>query len=229
MAYEAAKQAAAIQALTLVQDGMKIGIGTGSTTAIFIHLLLKKIEKESLNLSCISTSNRSTELLKGKIPFLNPSLEEELDITFDGADRVDSTHFHLIKGGGGALLREKIVAYRSKKNAVLVDYTKLSSPLEGFPVAVELVPFGYQSTIRRLEALGYTGTLRVNSDKKPILSDNQNLIYDLSFNGPILNPHYHEQTLKRILGVIESGFFLTTASILFIGNSDGTVQTMEKP
>ncbi len=228
MANEAAKQAAATKALTLVKSGMKIGIGTGSTAAIFIPLLLQKIQKESLKISCISTSIRSTALLQGKVPLLDDSLIDEIDITFDGADRVDTTHFHLIKGGGGALLREKLVAYRSKKNVVLVDQTKVSCPLEGFPLAVELVHFGYASTITRLQRLGYIGKLRTGPDKNPILSDNQNVIYDISFNGPIMDPHHVEKTLKSVLGVIESGLFLTTASIIYIGNSNGTVQVLEK-
>jgi ribose 5-phosphate isomerase A len=228
MANEIAKQAAANKALTLIKSGMTIGIGTGSTAAIFIPLLLEKIEKESLSICCISTSTRSTELLKEKVPLINDSLDLEIDITFDGADRVDTKHFHLIKGGGGALLREKLVAYRSKKNVVLVDETKISSPLSGFPLAVELVPFGYKSTIERLRLLGYEGLLRIGPDKNPVFSDNQNLIYDISFKGPILDPIQHEKTIKNVLGVIESGLFLNTASVIYIGKSDGTVQIMEK-
>ena len=187
MTHEKEKQLAANEAVKLVKSGMLIGIGTGSTASCFITAIKERLKHENLNISCITTSLTSKELLGNSIPLIDESLRDTIDMTFDGADRVDLNTFHLIKGGGGALLREKLVATKSKQNIVLVDSSKLSSPLSGFPVPLEIVRFGYKSTIQRVEALGYTGHLR-HKDQKPVLSDNDNYIYDIHFEEPIKNP-----------------------------------------
>ena len=184
MSYDREKQNAAKEAVKLVKPGMTVGLGSGSTATFFIEALLERIKKESLNISCVATSLLSKELINDSIPFVEESLRTEIDITFDGADRIDLKTFHLIKGGGGALLREKIVAFRSKQNIVLVDSSKVTSPLEGFPVAVEIVRFGYESTILRINELGYNGHLRRKAHKA-VLSDNDNYIFDIAFDGPI--------------------------------------------
>ena len=150
MSHEKEKQHVAKEAVKLVKSGMTIGLGTGSTATFFIKELIERIQNESLNISCITTSLFSKELVNDSIPFVEESLFNEIDITFDGADLIDLKTFHLIKGGGGALLREKIVAAKSKQNIILVDSSKLTSPLKGFPVPIEIVRFGYESTVLRI-------------------------------------------------------------------------------
>ena len=174
------------------------------------------------NIRCICTSIASLKIAKqANIPLSDTSLSEEIDITFDGADRINSS-FQLIKGGGGALLREKLVALQSKRNVVLVDYTKISTPLSGFPVPIEIVEFGHLSTINRLKKLGYEGSLR----KYP--SDNGNLLFDLTIEPHIEHPiELHEQ-LKKITGVIETGIFFDTSELALVGYQDLTVRRMNK-
>lgn len=222
------KQLVAKESVKLIKPGMVIGIGTGSTATFFIQALKERLEKEPLDISCVTTSIRSKELIDSMVPLADESLLNDIDITFDGADRVDLKTFHLIKGGGGALLREKLVASKSKQNVVLIDSSKLTSPLSGFPVAVEIIRFGYESTIQRINKLGYKGHLR-RENQKLSLSDNDNYIYDILFDGPIHNPEKDHNLLKNTLGVIETGFFLNTATTIYIAYPDGRVEIKEKP
>ena len=135
-----------------------------------------------------------------------------------------SNTFTLLKGGGGALLREKLVAKRSKRNIVLVDHTKLTTPLQGFPLPVEIVPFGYASTLERIRDAGYPHvTLR-----QGVFSDNHNYTADIHFSTPIHHPEEHHLRLKSLLGVIETGLFLDTATTLYIAHQNGTVEIKEK-
>ncbi len=228
MTHELEKQAIAKEAVKLVKSGMIIGLGSGSTAAFFIKALKDHVLNESLNISCVATSLLSKELATDLIPLTDESLHNEIDITFDGADLIDLKTFHLIKGGGGALLREKIVAGSSKQNIVLVDSSKLASPLQGFPVALEIVRFGYESTVHRINKLGYKGHIR-HKNNKAILSDNDNYIFDLIFEGPIEDPLKHHLRLKNTLGVIETGFFLETATKAYIAYPDGKIEIKERP
>ncbi len=228
VANEKEKQHAANEAVKLVKSGMTIGIGSGSTATFFIEALKEHIKTKSLNISCIATSMASMKLIQNSIPLIDESLEIPIDITFDGADRIDLKTFHLIKGGGGALLREKLVASKSIQNIVLVDSSKMTSPLEGFPVAIEIVAFGYASTIQRIKDLGYSGSLR-RKGAAPVLSDNKNYIYDIDFQGPIEDPQNHHNRIKNTLGVIETGFFLNTATKVYIAYPNGLIEIKEKP
>ena len=168
-------------------------------------------------------------MIEGKFPQIDESIDVEIDITFDGADRADKNSFCLIKGGGGALLREKLVATRSKRNIMLVDETKLTSPLSGFPLPVEIVQFGYQSTVERLELQGFSGMLRKEEGSDKIAqSDNGNYIFDINLKTAIVEPKATHKILKQTLGVIETGLFCDTASAIYVGKSDGTVQILEK-
>ncbi len=227
MAFSEEKKRVAEKALQLIEPGMRVGIGTGSTIAFFIDALRKRQAKENLDIICVATSLASQRLLGKGFVFQNDALPDEIDITFDGADRVDPKTFCLIKGGGGALLREKLVALSSKRNIVLVDHSKVSSPLQGFPVAVEIVPFGWESTVKRINKRGYKGSLRLTQNK-PFLTDNRNMIFDIDFKGPIIDPVEHHNTLKMITGVIETGLFFDTATELFIGESLGNVTHLAK-
>ena len=228
MPHDKEKQIAANKAVTIVESGMTIGLGSGTTAAYFIKALKERVRNESLNISCVTTSLLSKELVGDSIPLIDESLHTRIDITFDGADRIDLSTFHLIKGGGGALLREKLVAKSSKQNIVLIDSSKLTSPLQGFPVAVEIVRFGYSATVERIERLGYKGHIR-QKDHKAVLSDNDNYIFDITFEGPIKNPEKHHTLIKNTLGVIETGFFLDTATKAYIAYPDGRVEIKERP
>ena len=218
MSYEVEKKIVAREAVKLVKSGMKIGIGTGSTVKPFIEFLKNRVWEEELSISCVCTSKESEQLLEDAIPILPFTLDYQLDITFDGADRFDPQNFNRIKGGGGALLREKLVASQSKKNVVLVDFSKIATPLQGFPVAVEIVPFGYISTVNRLISMGYKGVLREN------LSDNGNYLFDIEYDGSIEDPISEHSKIKSVTGVIETGFFFKNASHAFIGYDSGKVE-----
>lgn len=228
MSNEKEKQLAAKEAVKLVTSGMVIGIGSGSTSAFFIEELKKRVYNEGLKITCVATSLASKALVEKSIPFIDESLNSHIDITFDGADRIDLKTFHLIKGGGGALLREKIVAKSSKQNIVLVDSTKLSSPLGGFPVALEIVKFGFEATIKRVQNLGYRGVLR-KKGAYAAESDNGNYIFDLTFEEGVKEPLKHHNALKNTLGVIETGFFLDTATKAYIAYPSGKIEILEKP
>lgn len=224
-----AATAVANEAVKRVKSGMIIGLGTGRAAAIFIETLLKRLKNNPMKLSCVPTSLKSKDLIAGKIPTIDESLPQTIDITFDGADRVDTTNFFLIKGGGGALLREKLVAKRSKENIVLVDASKIVHPLSNFPLPIEIVPFAYKATIERVEALGYQGTLRINEGHTtPALSDNGHFIFDIDLKAPIENAWKTHTELKQILGVIETGLFLDTATTIYVGNPKGEVTIVEK-
>lgn len=228
MTHKRLKQLVAAKAVELVDDGMIIGIGTGSTAAEFIPLLVQRVESLSLSIHCICTSKASRDLLGNRIPIIDDSLNQEIDMTFDGADRADPSLFQLIKGGGGALLREKLVAKNSKKNIVLVDYTKLTHPLQGFPVATEIVPFGYAATIKRLNKLGYEGSLRLDQHNHPLLTDNHNFTFDIHFEKPLEDALFHHNQIKSTLGVIDVGLFIDTASVIYAAMEDETVTIIQK-
>jgi ribose 5-phosphate isomerase A len=227
MPNENEKQAAAKQAVKLVKDGMVVGLGSGSTSKVFIEELLKRVKDEHLNIRCIATSNFSKELAAGHIPFIDEALNTQIDITFDGADRIDLEKFHLIKGGGGALLREKLVAKNSIQNVVLVDHSKISTPLFGFPLPVEIVKFGYKSTVKRIEALGFRGEVRHSNDTF-FVTDNGNYTFDIHLEQPIKHAEKLENDLKLILGVVEVGLFLDTATKVIIAYPDGTTAIKER-
>jgi ribose 5-phosphate isomerase A len=226
MAHEFEKEQVAKEAIKLVQDETVIGIGTGSSVQPFIRLLLEKVEKEALNIKCICTSLASQRLLHGKIPLINSALGQYIDITFDGADEID-TDFNLIKGGGGALLREKIVAFQSKQNIVLVDESKLVAELHKHPLPLEIITFGYKASIKRIQKLGFKGSLRMTGSNLFALSDNDNLLFDIELEEPITDPQATHDKLKGILGVVETGLFIKTAKKALIGKSDGSVTVRE--
>lgn len=222
MTHEYEKEQIAKEAIKLVEDKTVIGIGTGSTIQPFVRHLLERVEKEKLSIKCICTSLASQKLLKGKVPLIDNNLNQVIDITFDGADEID-TDFNLIKGGGGALLREKIVAFQSKENIVLVDESKLVAELHKHPLPLEIVPFGYKATIKRIQDLGFEGSIRKNKQGLFIISDNDNLLFDIELKQPIKDPAALHESLKATLGIVETGLFIKTAKKALIGKSDGTV------
>ena len=220
------KKAAALEALKYVKDKSVIGVGTGSTIEPFIEGLNEKVEREHFEIWAIPTSTQTGLLLHKKIHIIDWSLNQVIDISIDGADKA-SRDFYLIKGGGGALLREKFVALNSLKNITIIDESKIATPLGGFPLPVEIVSFGYQSTIRRLNAKGFYGLIRMRGNEF-FVTDNHNYIFDIDLQSPITDPFNYHTTLKAIPGVVETGLFLQTSDIIIIGKNDLSVDVWEK-
>lgn len=224
------KRAAALKALELVRPGIKLGLGTGSTAAVFVDLLGEKV-KAGLDVECVATSETTAAQARALgIKLTSLEAEPVLDMTVDGADEVDGD-LRLVKGGGGALLREKIVAVSSDRLVIIADSSKKVARLGSFPIPVEVVPFGLASTRRMVEALagdiGCAGpvTLRLSKDGGPFVTDNGNYILDCKF-GPLSDPEALDDVLRAIPGVIESGLFLGICDTAILSGPDG-VEVME--
>jgi ribose 5-phosphate isomerase A len=221
------KQQAAERALQFVEDGMTLGLGTGSTAARFVDLVGQRV-KAGLRVRCVPTS-QATHAQAERLGIPLTTLDESpfLDLTVDGADEIDA-QLRLIKGGGGALLREKIVATASQRMVVITDASKLVVTLGRFPLPVEVVRFGLAATRNMVEVLaadaGCEGEikLRLAADGKPFETDGGNLILDCAF-GQIADPEALEDALKLVPGVVESGLFLGIADAAVIAGPDGVV------
>jgi len=216
-----AKKVAAEAAVEFVQDGMIVGLGTGSTAYYAIHKIAERV-KEGLQIRTVASSKQSEDLaLELGIPVVPLSDITEIDVAIDGADEVDA-NWHLTKGGGGALLREKILAAHSRQFIVIADDSKQVEQLGKFPLPVEIVQFASNLTLLKLKALGCEPVIRtVNGE--PFVSDNGNYIVDCAF-GFITDPVALEQQLNAIAGVVENGLFTGLASKVIIGHADGTVR-----
>lgn len=224
--HEAAKKAAARAAADLIEEGMTIGLGTGSTAEIFIDYLIERSRK-GLKIRAVSSSQRSFDKAsKGGIAMADINQLTTLDVTVDGADEIDSQK-RMIKGGGGALLREKIIASMSREMIVIVDSSKCVKLLGKHPLATEIVPFGFTSTIYKLHAEGYQGSLRKNVSGGLFLTDNSNYIFDVSFNNLIKDPEKEDRRIRSIPGVVETGFFLNLAGRVIVGYDDGRVEIQQ--
>ena len=203
---------------------MIVGLGTGSTVAFFLEALKERL-KDGFTIKGIPTSIKTKErALSLDIPLTTLGQHPEIDLTVDGADEVNR-QFELIKGGGGALLREKIVAAASQREIIIVDSSKSVEELGRFPLPVEVVQYGYESTRRKLEALEANVSLRIK-DKKTFVTDNGNYILDCEF-GIIQDPPGLEKTIKLIPGVVECGLFIGLADMVIIGRGDD-VEVLEK-
>ncbi len=231
MSAETFKRKAAERALTYVEPEMKLGLGTGSTAAHFVDLLGAKV-KGGLDVICVPTSEATAAQARA-LGIRLTTLDDltELDLTVDGADEICSDDLYLIKGGGGALLREKIVADASKKFIVIADRSKLVATLGAFPLPLEVVPYGLRTTIERVKYMaegdGCRGPVvqRMRADGKPFVTDNGNFILDCSF-GSIEDPDTLDMLLKVVPGVVENGLFLSIVDIVIVGGSDG-VEVLE--
>lgn len=219
---ETAKFNAAETAVKLVEDGHVIGIGSGSTVEHFVKLLGKRIKEEGLEIYGVPSSFHSYFLaLNNGIRVVSLDEFNVLDLAIDGADEVDS-NLNLIKGGGGALTREKIVDSAAKSFIVVVDWTKKVSYLgEKFPVPVEVLPFAYGYVFRRLRELGGEPVLREAKSKLgPIISDNGNFIVDVKFKR-IDDAERLEKEINNIPGVIENGIFPSSlVDMVYVGYND---------
>lgn len=216
----ALKRAAAVHAVGEVRDGMVVGLGTGSTADFALEALARRIG-EGVGIVGVPTSER-TRRLAGRlgIPLLAPGDRPRIDLTIDGADQVERGSLALVKGMGGALLGEKIVASASDRMIVIVDETKIVDRLgDATPLPVEIVSFGWRYTIDRLAALGLRPTLRL-VDGKPFLSDAGNHIADCD-TGDIADAAGLERELSSLVGVVETGLFLDLASTVVVGRPTG--------
>lgn len=225
MSLDSYKLAAARRALQFVEPGMRLGLGTGSTAARFVELLAAEV-RAGLPVLCVPTSDETERLAAGlNIPLTTLCETPLLDLTVDGADEIDE-ELRLIKGGGGALLREKIVATASDRMIVIADSTKQVAKLGTFPLPVEVVRFGMTATRNMIEMLaadaGCHGdvALRLRADGTPFVTDGGNYIFDCAF-GPIEDPESLDEALKFIPGVVENGLFLGIADAAVIGGPDG--------
>lgn len=216
------KKSAAEAAAALVQDGMVLGLGTGSTAAFFIEALGQRLASDGLRVSGIPSSRRTEELARdSKVPLTSFAEHASIDLTIDGADEIERGTICLIKGHGGALLREKIVAAASRRMIVIADETKLVDRLGSLvSVPVEVVRFGWQATARSLARIGGNPSLRLGKDNTPYLTDGGNFIMDCAF-GPIGDSTETAHQLDHVVGVVEHGLFLRYASEAIVAGRNG--------
>jgi ribose 5-phosphate isomerase A len=220
-----AKQAAAAKAVEYIKQGMVVGLGTGSTAYWAIEYTAAKM-KEGLEIRAIATSVQTETLAKSMgIPIISFADTDHIDITIDGADEADA-HLQLVKGGGGALVREKIVASASNFYIIVIDETKLVTALGKFGLPVEVLPFGYEITMRYLKELGAAPRLRATGSKT-FITDNGNYIIDCSF-GLINDPAGLDEKINHITGVVDNGLFVNRADIVIVGNDEGSTRILKR-
>ena len=205
-----------------VKDGMTVGLGTGSTAYYAIKRLGELVKEKGLDIKCTATSVRSEEHAKEfGLTVLDVDDVDHIDVTIDGADEVDPD-MQLIKGLGGALIREKIVAAASESEVIIVDESKLVEKLgTKCPLPVEVLKFGHKKTKFALELQGCKAELRT-IDQQPYVTDNGNYIYDCKFDS-IKNPFFLESRINVIPGTVDNGLFLNTATTVLISHKDGTI------
>ncbi len=213
------KQLAAEKSIEFIKDGMTVGLGTGSTVFYLINKL-SEVVKQGLKIKCVSTSKQTSKLAKSLgIKIVNLNEVDHIDITIDGADEVDK-NLNGIKGGGGALLFEKIVAAASKNVIWIVDSSKFVEKLGKFPLPVEVIPFGSIHLMNRFKDLGYNPTLR-NNENGNFITDSGNEIIDIHLN-EIQDSIKLEQEIKRLAGVVEVGLFNNIANMVIVGKENST-------
>jgi ribose 5-phosphate isomerase A len=218
MANESEKEMAGRAAAKLVRDGQVVGLGTGSTAHFAVVALGERV-KAGLKIVGIPTSVATGELAKQLgIPLTTFEEHPDIDITIDGADELDP-HLNLIKGGGGALLREKVVASVSKEMVVVADSSKAVKVLGKFPLPVEIIPFAQAVVEKKLVSLGATPKLRLKTDGQPYVTDNGNYILDANF-GQISDPPAVARSLSDTAGVAEHGLFVGFAKVAFVGRGN---------
>ncbi|WP_170438731.1 ribose-5-phosphate isomerase RpiA [Ruegeria arenilitoris] len=224
-----AKSVAAYRAAEMVEDGMRVGLGTGSTAAWLVRRLGERVRDEGLRIKGVPTSTATAQLAR-EVGIEVVSLDQAgwLDVTIDGADEFDG-ELNLIKGGGAALLQEKIVATASDQMIVIADAGKEVEALGAFPLPLEVIPFGWQTTrtlieelLDTMDVLGTSATLRMNSEA-PTVTDEGNHILDLHLQR-IGNPRQLALVLNQIPGVVENGLFIDICDKVVIGHGDGRVE-----
>ena len=230
MIRDAQRKAAAQAAAALVQDGMIVGLGTGSTAAHFIDFLIARVRDEGLKISAIPTSHRSDRQARdGGIPMVSFAQVREVDLTIDGADQIQRGTLNLVKGLGGALLREKIVAAASKRLVIIADAGKLVDRLGGkTAIPVEVVKFGWETTAARIarDIGGVPARRWPQGGEEPFQTDGGNYILDCAFDR-VDDPAGLERALANTVGVVESGLFIGMADTALVGTANG-VETLTR-
>lgn len=222
------KQQAAIKACSKVTDGMVLGVGTGSTVAFFIDELGRRKNDEGLTLSkIVTTSNRSKRQLESSGFVVNELAEvEQVDLTVDGADRVDQ-HLNGIKGGGGALTLEKNVAINSKRVVWIVDESKLVTRLGGFALPVEVLPISCEQNFRKFQQEGLEPKWRLDETGNRYVTHYGNYIIDLAAD-PVPTPHGLANYLDQTVGVVEHGLFLDMCDEVIIARANGKIESQTR-
>jgi ribose 5-phosphate isomerase A len=224
-----AKFVAARRAVDYVEDGMRVGLGTGSTAAWMVRCLGERVRTEGLKITGVPTSSRTAALAR-QMGIKVVTLDEArwLDLTIDGADEFDGD-LNLIKGGGGALLQEKIVATASDQMIVIADVAKEVTQLGSFPLPIEVIQFGWQTSkalveemLASMDVMGRETSLRMNGDK-PFVTDEGNFILDLHLHR-IGNARQLALVLNQVPGVVENGLFIDICDVVIIGHGDGRVE-----
>lgn len=220
------KKAAGEAAAKYVKDGMIVGLGTGSTV-YFTLMKLGEMVRAGLHIQGIPTSDATRRIaMEQSIPLTNFRDNPELDVVIDGADAVDP-QFALIKGGGAALLREKLVASAAKQMVVVADHTKRFDHFNGLPIPVEVVPFAWETTERRIAGLGGRPILRMAEGGNPVVTDNHNYILDTTFS-EIRDVSAVHTSLKQLTGVVETGLFPGFADVVIYGTENGVETLVRK-
>ncbi len=229
MSRDVAKLAAGNAAVALVEDGMTVGLGTGSTAAMFVDALAERVKRHELReVTCVATS----ELVAARAIAMGlkiVELRDQIDIAVDGADEVALPEFRLIKGLGGALVREKIVAEAARRFVIIVDSEKLVDRLGIYvPLPVEIVSFGAERTYRRILGLGVEARFRSCPEGRKVISDNGNPIVDC-YIGPERDVAGMSGLIRAMTGVIETGYFDTDVERVFVGDDEGNVRQLVAP
>ncbi len=227
---ERLKRLAAERAAEMVEPGMRLGLGTGSTAALAVEAIARRLREGSLrDLLGVPTSERTRALARSLgIPLATLDEVDRLDLTIDGADEVDP-RLDLIKGGGGALLREKIVASASARNVIVVHEAKLVQRLgTTFPLPVEVARFGWRTHVPAIQALGARAELRRSSTGEPFETDEGHYLLDCRFPDGIADPLRLDAALRDRPGILETGLFLGLADALVVASRDG-VAVRERP
>jgi len=224
---EAAKKAAALEAVKHVESGQIVGLGSGSTVVYAFREIARRIREEKLSILGVPTSKMTFSLASElEIPLTTLDDHPKLDLAIDGADQVDEA-LNLIKGMGGALTREKIVDSSSNQLIIVVDETKLARKLGlDQPVPIEILPFATATVLGQLSKLGAHPAIRSSERGERMLTDNGNYIFDVDL-GPIDDPIATNMRLKMIPGVVETGLFLGMADIIYVGLKNGLVRKMK--
>jgi len=222
MANDGEKRMAAERSLEYIRDGQVVGLGTGSTAAFFIELLGARV-KQGLKIRGVPTSDRAGKLAASLgIPLIQLDDVQQIDVTVDGADEFDP-QLRLIKGGGGALLREKVVASASRQVVIVADSSKQVEVLGKFPLPVEVVPFAQALVVRRVEELGARVVRRTDAAGAPFITDSGHQILDCYF-GEIDAPELLARRLSDMPGVMEHGLFIGLASVVLVAGSGGVAE-----